>query len=470
MKAWTLFSKVFAFMAFLMGVTMGFADEIDQKYLSDIASKASKASNCQVSLVDFGSIGSNVVARFRLENGLQIIVMEDHSAPVCSYQTWFPVGSRFETMGKGGIAHLFEHLMFKGTKRYPRHVFDRMLEQAGAITNAATWFDFTFYFENLPASEIGLAVELESDRMQGLVLDEEALRTELEVVKNERRLRVENDPEGIIEETVMREVFGTHPYGRPVLGTMEDLENITLDDCIAFYRTYYSPSNGTIVVVGDVKTEDVLTLVATKYGTIAKGDVPREEKPEKPPIVSKTVEVFVPLATERLILAFRGVEVSHPDSYALDCLNHILFDDESSRVYRELVERRKIASSVDGAVEQFQGDGIISVEVVMNTGRKAEEAVDPVMAKIREITEGGVTERELQRAKNFLEASFYKAMTTMGSRATQLALHHIMLGHYLKLNEYVPNIERVTIEDIQRVAKTYLVKERLVTVIARQKK
>jgi zinc protease len=134
------------------------------------------------------------------------------------------------------------------------------------------------------------------------------------------------------------------------------------------------------------------------------------------------------------------------------------------------VERRKIASSVDGAVEQFQGDGIISVEVVMNTGRKAEEAMDPVMAKIREITEGGVTERELQRAKNFLVASFYKAMTTMGSRATQLALHHIMLGHYLRLNEYVPNIERVTIEDIQRVAKTYLVKERLVTVIARQKK
>jgi zinc protease len=302
------------------------------------------------------------------------------------------------------------------------------------------------------------------------VLDEEALKTELEVVKNERRLRVENDPEGIIEETVMREVFGTHPYGRPVLGTMQDLESIKLDDCIAFYRTYYSPSNATIAVVGDAKTEDVLTLVAQKYGSLVKSEVPKETQVQKAPVVSKTVEIAVPIATEKIILAFRGVEVSHPDSYALDCLNHILFDDESSRVYRELVEEKKVASSVDGAVEQFQGDGIISVEVVMNTGRKAEEALDLVMAKINEVTEEGVTDRELERAKNFLEASFYKAMTTMGSRATQLALHHIMLGHYLRLNEYVPNIERVTKEDVQRAAKTYLDKERLVMVIARPKK
>jgi len=464
------FARIACFFAHLVGVSMCVGKEVDGTYLRDIATRVSSACECPVHLVDFGTIGSQVVARFKLENGLEVIVMEDHSAPVCSYQTWFPVGSRFEALGKGGIAHLFEHLMFKGTKRFPRHVFDRMLEQAGAITNAATWFDFTFYFENLPATEIGLAVELESDRMQGLVLDEQAFRTELEVVKNERRFRVENDPEGIIEETVMKEVFGSHPYGRPVLGTMEDLENITLDDCIAFYRTYYSPSNATIVVVGDIRTEDVLTLIATKYGAIPKGDVPKHFQLQKAPVVSKTVEIFVPIATERLILAFRGVEVSHPDSYALDCLNHILFDNESSRVYRELVEEKKMASSVDGAVEQFQGDGVISVEVVMNTGRKAEEALGALMAKIKEVAEQGVTERELQRAKNFLEASFYKAMTTMGSRATQLALHHIMHGHYLKLNEYVPNIERVTREDVQRVAKIYLDKDRLVTVIARPKK
>ena len=201
------------------------------------------------------------VHRFRLGNGLRLLLLVDQAAPVVSYFTWFRVGSRHEKPGKTGLAHLFEHLMFNETQGLKAGEFDRKLEESGAESNAATWFDWTYYYEALPKDRFGLAVELESERMARLVLREPQVVSEKEVVTNERRMRVEDDPEGTANEILYKTAFTKHPYHWPTIGWMDDIQGFTPSDCEAFYATYYAPNNATVVVVGDVTEEDVLTRV-----------------------------------------------------------------------------------------------------------------------------------------------------------------------------------------------------------------
>ncbi len=412
--------------------------------------------------------GNQEVAHFQMGNGLRVLVLEDHDAPVVSYQTWFAVGSRHESPGRTGIAHLFEHLMFKGTKAYPHEVFDRLLEEAGAQTNAATWLDWTFYYENLPAEAWDLAPRLESDRMTGLLLTSEQLNSEREVVKNERRFRVENDPDGAMDEVLMAMVYGEHPYGHPTLGTMEDLDAITLEDCLDFYRTYYSPSNATIVVVGAVETAEVLKKVGRLYGPIPAVEVPRvrpEAPPEQTAMRSRTLRV--PVATERARLAWRAVPADHPDAAVLEVVVRILFDGESSRVYRVLVEERGLASDVDGAVEAFALDGIALADVVLNEGKVAEEAIEVLLAEVERLAREGPTAKELERTRNAAEAGFLRAIQTVGSRATHLGMYEMTAGDYRLMFEFVGRVRAVTAQDVRRVVARYLTRDRLNLVIAR---
>ena len=188
--------------------------------------------------------------RWRLDNGLTVLVLVDASAPVASYHTWFNVGSRHEKPGKTGLAHLFEHLMFNETENLKAGTFDRKLEENGAETNAATWVDWTYYYESLPADRVKLAVKLEAERMARLVLREPQVASEKEVVANERRYRVDDDVEGAANELLYKTAFAEHPYGWPTIGWMEDIQGFTPEDCVAFYRTYYAPNNATVVVVG----------------------------------------------------------------------------------------------------------------------------------------------------------------------------------------------------------------------------
>ena len=192
--------------------------------------------------------------------------MRDPSAPVFAYQTWFAVGSRHEREGITGIAHLFEHLMFNQTETHPPGEFDRLIETAGGDTNAATWVDWTYYRDNLPKAELQLAVELEADRMAHLTLGETQVESEREVVANERRFRVEDDVDGFLNEELYKAAFTTHPYHWPTIGWMRDIEAISIDDCRAFYRTYYAPNNATVVLVGDVDEEAALELIDEHYG------------------------------------------------------------------------------------------------------------------------------------------------------------------------------------------------------------
>lgn len=402
-----------------------------------------------------------VVALFELANGLDVLIMEDHSAPLLSYQTWFKVGSSFEKKGHTGIAHLFEHLMFKGTKQYPHEVFDRLLEQAGAQTNAATWLDWTFYYENLPATQLELAARLESDRMQNLILTEEQLASEREVVKNERRLRVDNDPDGKMDEALFELLFPNHPYGRPTIGYMEDLDRLTLEEIIQFYRTYYSASNATLVIVGDVKVLDVLRTVLRYYGHMPRVEVPpNNPEPEAEQSGLREVTLFMPVATEKAKIAFRAAPATSDDQYALEVVNEILFTNESSRVHKLLVEEMGLASEVDGGYEPLSLYGVFIVDLVLNEGKDAGIAVNTVLTEMERLADEGPTQVELERARNRAEASFRRALSTIGSRATQLGVHHVTAGDFKRLFRYVNGVSAVTPEDVRRVVSLYLTRSK----------
>lgn len=408
------------------------------------------------------------VAKFEFPNGLRVIVLEDHSAPVLSYQTWFAVGSRFEQKGHTGIAHLFEHLMFKGTKAHPHEVFDRLLEEAGAQTNAATWLDWTFYYENLPSGQLDLAARLESDRMVNLVLTQEQLDSEREVVKNERRFRVENDPDGAMDEALFELLFPTHPYGMPTIGYMQDLDRLTLEEALAFYRTYYSVGNATIVIVGDVTPRAALETVARYYAHMPRVEVPRTvPRPEAEQVAQQSRSLVLPVAAEKAKVAWRTVPAGAADVYPLEVANDVMFATESARVHRILIEDRQIASELDGMAEGLALDGIFLVDIVMNEGRPASEAVEVVVAELERLAREGPSPAELDRAKNHAEASFLRSLATVGSRATQIGGYELTAGDFKRMFRYVDGVRAVTAEDVRRVTAQYLTRSRANVVFGR---
>lgn len=266
----------------------------------------------------------------------------------------------------------------------------------------------------------------------------------------------------------MEMIYGDHPYGHPTLGRMEDLDALSLEDCLHFYRTYYSPSNATIVVVGDVDTADVLRTVGRLYGPIPAVEVPHA-RPQSPPdqTEARFRTLILPVATEKARIAWRGVPADHPDMPALNVVNGILFDSEWSRVYRVLVEERALASDVDGSVESFGLDGIVVADVVMNEGKATEDALGVLLTEVDRLGQEGPTTAELERTRNATEAAFLRSLQTAGSKATQLGLSEVMAGDYRRMFKYVEQVRAVTAEDVKRVVGRYLARDRMNIVIAR---
>src|SRR5689334_5293179 len=258
-----------------------------------------------VETVPFG--GRLQIERFRFKNGLELLACEDRSAPVVAFHTWFRVGSRHEKVGKTGLAHLFEHLMFNEVEGRATGEFDRLLEEAGAESNASTWLDWTQYNIAIPKDKLGLVIGLEAERMSRLVLREPQVTSEKEVVANERRYRVDDDVEGAVSELLWATAFKSHAYKWPTIGWMPDIEGFTTDDCRAFYDTFYAPNNATIVVVGDVPERKVLELVVKEYGNIEPSVLPDEDpRPEPPQTEERVVHVTKPAATEKLVVGYHA--------------------------------------------------------------------------------------------------------------------------------------------------------------------
>jgi len=407
------------------------------------------------------------VERYRLSNGLTLLLSVDPSAPVVAYQTWFRVGSRHEREGKTGIAHLFEHMMFKATKTVPEGEFDRLMEQAGVNTNASTWLDWTYYRENLPAQALPLVVRLEADRMTNLLINEEQLESEREVVMNERHLRVENDPEGRMYEQLFHTAFPTHPYGWPTIGWMADIKGLSLADCQEFYRLYYAPNNATLVVVGDVDRAEFLGLVVEHYGHLQAQPVPQSDPPPEPEQDGeRRVELRLPLSASKVILGFRSPAIGHPDLPALEVVNELLFNSESSRLYKRLVTDDELVSSVSGWVSSFALPGLYEVFASLKEEVTPVE-LDRVLAEeFERLATDGPTPREITKARNRLEADLIRGLLSVGSRARLLGTYETTAGDYKAFFQVVESYRRVSADDVRRAARTWLRAAARTTIVA----
>ncbi|MDP9002335.1 MAG: insulinase family protein [Myxococcota bacterium] len=402
--------------------------------------------------------GMDVVHRWRLGNGLTVLILVDASAPIVTYQTWFKVGSRHERPGKTGLAHLFEHLMFNETENLRAGTFDRKLEESGAETNAATWVDWTYYYESLPADRVKLAVKLEAERMARLVLREPQIASEKEVVANERRYRVDDDVEGAASELMYKTAFTTHPYGWPTIGWMEDIQAFSPDDCVAFYRTYYAPNNATVLAVGDVRERDLLLAIRDAYGSIPSQPVPAEDVvPEPTQLGERSVAVRKPTTTEKLLIAYRGPALGDVDHVAMTLLSEVLFGGRASRLYRTLVVEKELATDLRGWVSTFKDPGLFECWATArgkHTTNELQAVMDTEFGRIRSEV---VSDEELARVKARLELGMLQQLETIPGKAEQIGFFETVIGDPAHAFRRVDGFRRATASDLRRAARRYLV-------------
>ena len=398
---------------------------------------------------------------FILSNGMKVLLVEVPKAPVATVQVWYKVGSRNEVMGRAGLSHMLEHMMFKGTAKYPKGEFSRLIRKNGGTDNAFTSQDFTAYFENLAADRVELALELEADRMQGLVLDRPELTTEREVVKEERRLRTEDDPQGALVEALFAQAYFSHPYHWPVIGWFGDLDAMTLDDLQRHYDTYYSPNNATLVVVGDINTESLLLTIKQLFEPIPRGPEPKpiatmepEQKGERRFLLKREAQVpFV-------MIGYRVPNFTSEDSYALDILDSILSHGKSARLYQSLVYDQKSALAVGSEYSLLQADpGLFYFYALVSPGQKPESVENALHQEIKRLQTDPPTELELQRAKNQVEAAHIFEQDSNFRHAMLLGQAESVGAGWRKIDQFVEQIRAVTTKDIQRVARQYLTED-----------
>jgi len=397
------------------------------------------------------------VEHFRLGNGLRVLICEDHAAPVVAYHTWYRVGSRHEKVGKTGLAHLFEHLMFNETETMGPGELDRRLEEAGAESNASTWLDWTHYNIAVPKDRLPLVVRIESERMARLLLRDPQVTSEKEVVANERRFRVDDDVEGAVSEVLWSTAFKEHAYRWPTIGWMDDIQGFTTDDCRAFYDTYYSPNNATLVIVGDVTPRRALELVVKAYGHMPKASLPVEDaRPEPPQTEERRVEVKKPTATEKLVVGYHAPALGDFDHPALSLLTEVLFGGRASRVYRKLVRDLELAVDVHGSVGPFHAPGLFEVYASAREGKTADALLTAIDEELERVTREPVHESELERAKARTELSLVSGLETVDGKATTIGFYDTVLGRPAAAFERLEATAALTASDLLRVARRYL--------------
>lgn len=405
--------------------------------------------------------GTDAVLAATLANGLRVLLLEDHRSPIVSIQVWYRVGSRNEPPGATGIAHLLEHMMFKGTRRYGPRQFARLIEQNGGQDNAFTSQDLTSYFVNIAADKIDLVLELEADRMVNLVIDPKEVDAERQVVIEERRTRTEDDPGGFLGEEVGAVAFQAHPYGGPIIGWMHDLQRITAAEIRAFYRTHYVPNNAILVAAGDFAAPEVLDKVKRWFGTIPRGATPPPLLAKEPPqngerrvLVKKQAQLPI------VYLAWHVPNQQSEDAPALEVLSTVLSGGRASRLYRSLVYERQLALEAGGDYPYFSLDpNLFWFWATAMPGQPPESLEKELLAEMERLKQEPVTGEELERAQNQIEASFVFQQDSVYRRAALLARFET-IGGYRGLDGFVPRIRAVTAADLQRVARQYFLPDR----------
>jgi zinc protease len=391
-----------------------------------------------------------------LPNGLKVLLKEEHKSPVVTFQIWYRVGSRNERLGTTGMSHLLEHMMFKGTKKHGPKTFSQTVQRNGGNDNAFTSKDYTAYFETFAADRIEVSLDLESDRMQNLLIEPKEFASEREVVKEERRMRYEDDPVNTMVEQMMSVAFSAHPYQWPVIGWMADINSITRDDLYKHYRTYYAPNNATIVVVGDFDTKTLLPRIEKYFGAIPQGPtVPTSTAVEPKHLGERRVIVKKQAELPAVFAGYNVPTLKHPDSYALEVLQGILSSGKSSRLYKSLVYEKQLALYAGGDYDNISKDpNLFYIYAGVMPGKTADEVERALYVEIDKLKSEPVADEELQKAKNQIEASFIMGQDSIFYQAMLLGQFETVADWNL-LQKYVAGIRAVTREDVMRVAKEY---------------
>lgn len=400
------------------------------------------------------------VSEIRLANGLKIILLENRKAPLITFQVWYRAGSRNERVGKTGLAHLLEHMMFKGTHKVSGDEFTRMISENGGEENAFTSNDFAGYYETLSADRIGISIALESDRMSNLVLRESDFKTERMVVIEERRMRTDDNPQATLLEQLESAAFQSQPYHWPVIGWVEDIERIAIEDVQAFYSQYYSPANAFIVVVGDFRKEALVPEIEKAFGAIRGLPAPARYTIQDPPQQGeRRVRVERPSQTGTVIAAYHVPNLFAPDAYVLEVIKAVLSSGKSSRFYNRMVRGRGLALETSADYNMVSQDpGLFYVSASYLPNKTPAEVESALYEELELLKTAAVDPRELDKAKNQLEASFVFDQDSLFSLGMNLALYEIASDWRL-IGNYIPSIRSVTQEEIRRVAAKYFTPE-----------
>ena len=401
------------------------------------------------------------VQRHRLDNGLVVLTLEDHSVPTVTFWQFFRAGSRNERPGITGISHFFEHMMFNGSANVPPKEYDRIIEAAGGSSNAYTDWDLTAYYEDIASDRLEVLLELDADRMAGLTLDPAVLASEIEVVKEERRAGTDNDVYGLLNEHLYATAFLASPYRWPVVGFMGDLERIQREEMVEYFRTYYAPNNCVLVLVGDFETEKAMERIHHYFGPLP------AQVPPKPPVDSeppqrgeRRIAVAYPSETVSFQVGYKAVAANHPDAAVLEVLANVLARGEASRLSRAMMHDDPVALSADVAFYRSIHPCLVEMSFELLPGRTLAEGESVLDRVLQEVVASGPTERELARAKKQIEADLVRSLQTNNGLGGQLGYYEVVMGGFEELARQLERVREVGVEDCRRVAARTFVASR----------
>ena len=397
------------------------------------------------------------VQTFTLKNGMKFMVLEDHSIPNANFYSFWKVGSRNEVHGITGLSHFFEHMMFNGAKKYGPKQFDRVMEANGGSNNAYTTENTTVYTDWFQSGALETIFDLEADRIRDLAIDPKMVESERGVVLSERSTGLENSNYRLLSELVQSVAFVEHPYMFPVIGFESDIKKWTQTDLETYFKTYYSPNNAVAVVVGDVTAAQVKKMAEQYIEPIPAQKLPDSLRTVEPPQNGeRRAKTYKDVATPNILLAYHTPAARHPDYYALDLLSGVLSLGNSSRLVKSLVLDSTISSRVFTNFDTSFDPSLFSVYAVAASGITASQLEQAVLRQIDKVVKEGITDVELQKLKNQKLMEFYRTMESINGKANSLGTYELYFGDYKKLYEAPSLYEKVTREDVQRVARTYL--------------
>ena len=396
-----------------------------------------------------------------LPNGLKVFALKDPNAPLAVFQIWYNAGSIHEQVGKTGLAHLLEHLMFKGTPAYGPKMFSKIISRAGGVDNAGTNKDYVFYHQKLAPDKLYLSIDLEADRMRNLIMDAKETLAERDVVMEERRMRNEDDPQHTVYEEVMAAAFKNSPYRWPVIGWMQDIKRITREDLYNYYRKYYVPNNATIIIAGNIDVDSLMQKIRSEFGSIPKGeDIKNPDIDEPEQFGERRLYVKKEAELPYVLCAFKAPNLFNEDSLALEVLAGVLSGGKSSRMYKSLIDEKRIALSADASYSSLEKyPSLFYLDATALPGKSIEEVEKVLYEEVEKIKKVPPDEREVQKAKNQIEAGFLMGQDSLFFQAEVTAMFE-MLGDVKLKDKYFEGIKKVTPQDVQRVAQIYLVEDK----------